>query len=185
MRNEESTSRILDAAIRVFASGGLTGTTMEAVASAAGLTKGGLTHYFHSKEELVSAMLTRMEERLTRERDEIAARLPDTPSRLARATMMTVAAPRRFYDGATTHVLDLLEVPAFANLISTMKRRIVSDLITGARQPARVHTLISIMDGMWLHCAIDQNLLADHPESDLWKWLAEQWEDVFQDYESA
>ncbi len=185
MSSVDSPSRILDAAIRVFARGGLAGTTMEAVAAAAGLTKGGLTHYFRSKEDLICAMLRRMEERLTRERDDIAATLPETPSRLARATMMTVAAPRRFFDGATSHVLDLLEVPTYADLVSVMKQRIVSDLITGARQPERVNTLISIMDGMWLHCAIDPSLLADHPERDLWKWLSEQWDDVFQDYESA
>ncbi|MCC8108497.1 MAG: TetR/AcrR family transcriptional regulator [Planctomycetes bacterium] len=184
MKKEGSLSRILDAAIRVFAENGLTGTTLEAVAAAAGLTSG-LTHYFRSKEDLVCAMLRRMEERLTRERDEIAATLPETPSRLARATMMTVAAPRRFFDGATTHVLDLLDVPAYAELVSLIKRRIVTDLVTGARDPARVHGLISIMDGMWLHCAIDHALLADHPERDLWKWLAEQWEDVFRNYESA
>ena len=49
--------RILDAALRVFSETGYSGTTMDALASAAGLTKPTLYQYFASKEQLFSAMM--------------------------------------------------------------------------------------------------------------------------------
>ena len=49
--------RILDAALRVFSETGYSGTTMDALAAAAGLTKPTLYQYFDSKEQLFSAMM--------------------------------------------------------------------------------------------------------------------------------
>jgi len=45
-------SQILDAALRIISEQGTSFITMEHVAKASGLSKGGLTHYFPSKEEL-------------------------------------------------------------------------------------------------------------------------------------
>ncbi|MEW6112383.1 MAG: TetR/AcrR family transcriptional regulator [Thermodesulfobacteriota bacterium] len=45
-------SQILDAALRTMAARGANGVTMEDVATASGLSKGGLVHYFPSKAEL-------------------------------------------------------------------------------------------------------------------------------------
>ena len=49
--------RILDAALKTFAQMGYGGTTMEAVAAAAGLSKPTLYQYFDSKDALFSAMM--------------------------------------------------------------------------------------------------------------------------------
>lgn len=48
---------ILDAALKVFAAAGYTGTTMDAVAAEAGVTKPTLYSYFPSKESLFQAMM--------------------------------------------------------------------------------------------------------------------------------
>lgn len=48
---------ILDAALKVFAAQGYTGTTMDAVAAQAGVTKPTLYSYFPSKESLFQAMM--------------------------------------------------------------------------------------------------------------------------------
>ena len=48
---------LLDAALRVFAACGYSGTTMDAVAAAAGLTKPTLYQYFPSKEDLFARMM--------------------------------------------------------------------------------------------------------------------------------
>ena len=53
----ERTQRILDAALTVFAATGYSGTTMDAVAAEAGLTKPTLYQYFPSKETLFQAMM--------------------------------------------------------------------------------------------------------------------------------
>lgn len=49
--------RVLDAALKVFAEAGYSGTTMDAVAMEAGLSKPTLYQYFESKDALFSAML--------------------------------------------------------------------------------------------------------------------------------
>ncbi|QYZ70315.1 TetR/AcrR family transcriptional regulator [Neotabrizicola shimadae] len=49
--------RILDAALRVFSSMGYSGTTMDAVAAEAGLSKPTLYQYFPSKEQLFQEMM--------------------------------------------------------------------------------------------------------------------------------
>ena len=49
--------RILDAALKVFAEQGYSGTTMDAVASEAGLSKPTLYQYFDSKDALFQAMM--------------------------------------------------------------------------------------------------------------------------------
>jgi TetR/AcrR family transcriptional repressor of mexJK operon len=48
---------VLDAALKVFSEAGYSGTTMDAVALEAGLSKPTLYQYFESKEALFSAML--------------------------------------------------------------------------------------------------------------------------------
>ncbi|MGL4235849.1 TetR/AcrR family transcriptional regulator [Tabrizicola sp.] len=50
---------ILDAALTVFAAAGYSGTTMDAVAAEAGVTKPTLYSYFPSKEQLFQAMMLR------------------------------------------------------------------------------------------------------------------------------
>jgi TetR/AcrR family transcriptional repressor of mexJK operon len=56
--------RILDAALKVFAALGYSGTTMDAVATEAGLTKPTLYSYFPSKESLFSAMMLGKRDRM-------------------------------------------------------------------------------------------------------------------------
>lgn len=55
----ERETRVLDAALRTFAERGYSGTSMDDVAAAAGLTKPTLYQYFPSKEQLFTAMLAR------------------------------------------------------------------------------------------------------------------------------
>lgn len=56
--------RILDAALKVFAAQGYTGTTMDIVAAEAGLTKPTLYSYFPSKESLFQAMMLGKRDRM-------------------------------------------------------------------------------------------------------------------------
>lgn len=49
-------TEILDAALRVIEAGGVTAVTFEAVAEAAGMTKGGLLYHFPTREALLHAL---------------------------------------------------------------------------------------------------------------------------------
>ena len=61
---QDRTRRILDGALRVFAEAGYSGTTMDALAAAAGLSKPTLYQYFESKETLFQAMMLRHRDRM-------------------------------------------------------------------------------------------------------------------------
>lgn len=63
------------AALRVIMRGGMAGLTVRAVAAEAGFTTGALTHYFHSKDQLLIEA-SELSARLVRDRMERAARAP-------------------------------------------------------------------------------------------------------------
>lgn len=60
---EESTAKLIDAAVRLFASRGFSNTSLEDVANAAGFTKGAVYYYFKSKEKLLLSVLQDIERR--------------------------------------------------------------------------------------------------------------------------
>ena len=55
----DTRARLLDAAVAVLRRAGAQGLTLEAVAAQAGVSKGGLLYHFHSKRELLDALLGR------------------------------------------------------------------------------------------------------------------------------
>ncbi len=83
---------LLDAAIRVLIREGMGALTLDGVAREAGVSKGGLTHHYATKDALVAAMLEHFADRLVRELDRFAADDPDLAGRRVRA-MMKVAYP--------------------------------------------------------------------------------------------
>lgn len=54
---ELSQQRVLDAAAKIFRDNGYAGTTMRAIADAAGLKAGSIYYHFKSKDELIAAVL--------------------------------------------------------------------------------------------------------------------------------
>ncbi len=88
---------LLDAAIRVVTRDGFAAMTLEAVAKEAGVSKGGLTHHFATKDALITAMLDHFVQRLLRELDRVAADDPVVKGRRVRA-MMDVAFPELRHD---------------------------------------------------------------------------------------
>lgn len=65
--------QVLDQAARLSVREGLAGISLQDVATAAGVTKGGLLHHFPSKQALVEAMFTDFLAALDREIDELIA----------------------------------------------------------------------------------------------------------------
>lgn len=56
-KSQESQKRVLDAAAKIFRDNGYAGTTMRAIAEAAGLKAGSIYYHYKSKDELIAAML--------------------------------------------------------------------------------------------------------------------------------
>jgi AcrR family transcriptional regulator len=74
---EETRQRIFDAAGRVFESQGIAAASIEAIAEAAGFTRGAFYSNFASKDELIIAMLADHAERSARRNLELLARHRD------------------------------------------------------------------------------------------------------------
>ncbi len=60
MKRTDTRARIIDAAERVVLDRGVGALTLDAVAEASGLSKGGLIYHFPSKEALITAMVARL-----------------------------------------------------------------------------------------------------------------------------
>ena len=78
---------LINAALQVVTQDGFGAMTLDAVAKAAGVSKGGLIHYFPSKDALVTGMLDAYGEQLERELDRRAAVDPLITGRRVRAMM--------------------------------------------------------------------------------------------------
>lgn len=76
---------LLDHAARIVMEQGLASLTVQAVAAAAGVTKGGLFHHFPTKQALVDAVLRDLLDRLDAEIDALMAADPDPHGRFTRA----------------------------------------------------------------------------------------------------
>lgn len=86
-------SQIMEEATRLFADRGFAGTSLQDIADATGLTRPALYHYFGSKEELLSRLVSELTEGPADELGEIRRRTGTTATERLRAT------------GVTTHII--------------------------------------------------------------------------------
>lgn len=81
---------LLDTAARLAVDEGLAAMTVQAVASAAGVTKGGLFHHFPNKAALVAAVFSDLLDRLDAQIDALMAADQDAHGRFTRAYVEAV-----------------------------------------------------------------------------------------------
>lgn len=80
-RNDERRSTLADAGIRVLAEEGARGLTHRAVDAAAGTPRGTASNYFATRDDLISALVDRIGERLTPDPEAAPSRVARTPDR--------------------------------------------------------------------------------------------------------
>ena len=80
-----SREKLLDAAADLISQGSVHELTLEGVAAAAGVTKGGLIYHFKTKDELLGALVERMIELLDQRSRDKAAKRGNTTSALLQA----------------------------------------------------------------------------------------------------
>ncbi len=115
-RSSQVKESILDAAQQVVIERGAGRITLEDVARASGLSKGGLLYHFPSKEALIQAMLERLIETTTVAREAAEKCLPEKPCRTLMALLETRNRPDVINPSVATALLaaaaeqpDLLE----------------------------------------------------------------------------
>ena len=142
---------ILDAVNRALSRCGLSGITIGAIASEAGVSKGGVLHYFSNKQELLLAALPRFAERIVKKRDEILLTLPQSPSTPLKAGVIAL------FDSLDTTAADfyagvgLLGVPVFRDGIGGIKQGIYNQLAEQFTDPVIVAAILLIQDGVWIN----------------------------------
>jgi AcrR family transcriptional regulator len=84
---DDTRTRLLDAAEQIVADRGVGALTLDAVAAAAGVSKGGLLHHYRSKEALLTAIVARLAGEMRAIFDGIVAAMPEGRGRAARAAI--------------------------------------------------------------------------------------------------
>ena len=100
-RGQETRQRIVDAALELFREKGFDGTTMRAVASAAGVSLGNAYYYFASKDDLVLGFYDQLQTAHTARAEKVLARETDLEARLRGVVRAWVdeAAPYKDFAG--------------------------------------------------------------------------------------
>lgn len=145
--------RLLDAAELLFASRGVSGTSLQDIATEAGLTRGALYWHFKDKGELFNAMMRRstlpLEEALQRAQDSASAQpLADVRKNLLYTMSRVVNDPqtRRVFDIATQKIEYINEMTAAKDRHLQAignKRRFIESAIKRARALGQVGPAVS------------------------------------------
>jgi len=156
---------ILAAAAEAFAERGFAGTSMDDVAAAAGITRLIVYRHFGSKEDLYTAVLQHVQDRLEAAFDPGAARGENAAVR----SLLTVA--RDDPAGVTLLLRHAAREPQFARYADEFREQVItySDrLMARANAPARVRgrwaaeTLVSFVFDALLHWIEDGDPARDH-----------------------
>lgn len=143
---------LLDAATAVIVEQGLAKLTVDAVAKAAGVTKGGLFHHFASKDDLIQGVLTAM---LDTAEQQIQAAMADDPEphgRFTRAYLNGVCGKREIVDNATSRALcvAMLGDPTLSDSWRNWVARKVADHAATDDNPSCAMVRLAA-DGIWLN----------------------------------
>ena len=151
----ETRDRVLDAAEAVVVRQGIANLTLEAVAADARMSKGGLLHYFPSKDRLIEALVARCAEHWRAEALEAFERTTPGPGRMARALLSHIANAREW-----TEQCQQSSCAAFAALAQNPRlmepmREVYSDLrrrmTEDGLSPGAGDAILLAMDGLWLN----------------------------------
>lgn len=142
---------LIDAATTMIAEQGLARLTVEAVAKAAGVTKGGLFHHFPTKQALIDGVLDEVIANADRTLDALMADDPEHHGRFTRALLRGVFDDHRANDSVSSRTLCLamLADPALQQRWAAwIASRVVRHAATDDNQACAIVRLAT--DGIWL-----------------------------------
>ena len=143
--------RLLDAAARIAVEDGVGNLTIQAVADAAGVTKGGLLHHFHSKETLIDAVFSDLLENLDHQIDRALARDRQAHGRFTRAYLTAAFEPAGSAEHSTWAALSvsILTQPSLRGLWAAwLARRLAQHQETDGAPSLEIVRYAA--DGVWL-----------------------------------
>ncbi|MDR6865875.1 AcrR family transcriptional regulator [Microbacterium resistens] len=144
--------RVLDAFEAILIDDGERAATLDAVAKAAGVSKGGLLYHFASKDDLATGILRRLEERVTEDAERMAIAPEGPVAYFLRTSVMAddpldraiVAASRLAQAGHAGSVDALREV----------RERWAAGLRPHVRDETALHLVMLLSDGLYYNNAL-------------------------------
>lgn len=146
---------MLDAAEAVVVRQGIANLTLDAVAADAKMSKGGLLHYFPTKDRLIEGLVTRCAEHWREGSQEAFDATPPGPGRMARALLGHLSDTQAWTDqcvqSSSAAFAALAQNPRLIEpmraVYAELRQRLVEDGL-----PAGVgDTILVAMDGLWLN----------------------------------
>lgn len=162
-RNDDRRAALADAGIRVLAEEGARGLTHRAVDSAAGTPRGTASNYFRTRDDLVSALVDRIGERLSPQPDAVPADDTRAPDRALFGAYVRDIVRRLSADPQVSLALFELRLeaarrPAVAASLSAWRQRSFHDDVTFTRESGLPAGQLEIA---LFHYALD-GLMLDH-----------------------
>jgi AcrR family transcriptional regulator len=156
--------RILDAFEELLVQQGERGTTLEAVAAAAGVSKGGLLYHFGGKEALVEGLLARMTA-LAREDVERLRQAERGPvDRWIRGSLSTATPFDRAY--VATSRLAQGNHPRARDTLTHLQDQWAAVILEAVGDPAVARAVLLIGDGLYYNSALQPWLGGSAPADD-------------------
>ena len=149
---EQTREKLLDAALSLILERG-TDFTLEAVAAAAGVSKGGLLHHFASKQKLVLEVVFRQYKRVySLLEDELRKQPPNEPGRWTRAYVEASFQPSET-DMRLSVVLSsqIADYPEMHTFLEEDCRRLEQLSLEDGLPPARATLIRLACDGLWAY----------------------------------
>lgn len=141
---------ILDAVGRVVAKVGMSGTTLEAVAGEAGVSKGGLLYYFDNKKDLLLGMVERYEIGFQRRRAEMMEKMAPAPNRVLKASISLMLLDMDMSPADIPNAATVLDDPDLRARIGRFKKQLVKDMSRGLKRPEKAAIAMYMVDGLWM-----------------------------------
>lgn len=154
-RSMDSRDHLLNAAEAVLAREGIAGLTLDAVAAEAGVSKGGLTHHYSSKDRLVEALVVRMAEMWRRDYAQSVERTPPGPARYTLAMIdHSVSCPEamneRFRRATGALFAALVQNPALVAPLRAVYNDMMAQVAQDRLPPGVGEAVATVLDGLWL-----------------------------------
>ncbi len=151
-RPVETRQHLLNVAGNLILEQGLANVTLDAVAKASGVSKGGLLHHFPSKQHLLDGLILDLYARFRRRLREFADADPVAEGRFARAYLKTVAKDR---EDPTNKLCGILAIEARGqSAMRTAWRECVRDMLRhdpdASSDPISLAIVHLAADGLWL-----------------------------------
>jgi len=172
MQDAGTRARILDVALRLFATHSFAGTSLQMIADEMALTKAAVYHHFHTREDLLTALITpALAEMRAVADDADAQRTPHARAEHMLTGFVELAVRHRRLIAILSNDQAILRLLKSQSLLDELLERPVALLRATAPEPAgRINALLTLSG---VGSTAGSELLADIDDEDLRRYLVE------------